>query len=184
MQSRHWCMRTWRLETTSTESVTLVMRAALSTMPQMIRLRLTFTTVREADGRVRSDRSITLRSIFSMDTGEERPIADDGGMTWSSDLDDIFKEAGAVEDAGSQGGFGEEAPLAGSGGGVIGFDKPVGEFGDTGLKSAGPVEDSATSRIEGDGGSTTVRFAAAFDGRFLNVNFRLGAWPSSLCRNE
>ena len=136
---------------------------------------------------MRSDRSITLRSIFSMDTGEEGPIADDGGMTWSPDLDDIFKEAGAVEDAGStgsQGGFGEEAPLAGSGGEVIGFDKPVGEFGDTGLKSAGPVEDSATSRIGGDGGSTTARSAAAFDGRFLNVNFRLGAWPSSLCRNK
>lgn len=154
------------------------------------------TTVREADGQVRSDRSITLRSIFSMDTGEERPIEDDGGIMWSSDLDDIVKEAGAVEDAGSTGSKGrfvEEAELAGSGGEAMGFDRNIGgEFRDKGLKSEGPVEDLANSRIWGDEGSMSVRFSAvteeAFEGRFLNVNFCLGAWlrlvASSLCLNE
>lgn len=155
------------------------------------------TMVREADGRVRSDRSITLRSIFSMDTGEEGPIEDGGGITWSSYLDDIVKDvAGAVGDAGSAGSkdrFVEEAEPAGSGGEAIGFDKNIGEeFRDKGLESEGPVEDSANSRIWGDEGSTSVRFSAvteeAFEGRFLNVNFCLGAWlrlvASSLCLNE
>lgn len=116
---------------TRTELVTLVMRAALSTMPQMMTLRLILTTVREADGWMSSDKSTTLRSTFSIDTGEEGPIEDGGGIVWISDLDDIVREeTGAVEYAGSTGSedrMVEETESADGGGEVMGFDENIGE---------------------------------------------------------
>lgn len=146
MQSLHLCMRTWRLEMTRTEFLTLVMSAALSTMPQMMTLRLMLTMVREAQGWMRPERSITLRSISSMDTGEEGPIEDGGGIMWTSVLYDIIREdAGVVENAGSAGWedrLVEEAESTDGGGKVRGPDEKVEEcFRGRGLKSAGPVED-------------------------------------------
>lgn len=146
---------------------------------------------------MRSDRSMTLRSIFSMDTVEEGPIEDGGGIVWTSDLDDIVREeAGAVEDVGSAGledRLVEEAESAVGGDEVTGFDEKFGEsFRGMGLMSEGPVKYSADSRLGDEDKSTRVRLAAvteeAFEGRFLNVNFCLGAWlrlaASSLCLNE
>lgn len=113
---------------TRMEFFTLVMRAALSTMPQITMLRLMLAMVSEADGWIRSDRSITLRSIFSMDTGKEGPIEDGDGIVWTPDLEDIVREkVSSVEDVGSEGKLAEETESAGGGGEVMGLDEDVGE---------------------------------------------------------
>ena len=95
--------------------------------------------------------------------------------------------------AGSEDTSVEEAESADAGTDMMGFNRGIGVcIRDEGWRSEGPVEDSADPRFWADERSTRVRSAAvtdeALEGRFLNVNFCLGAWVrtaiSSLCLNE